>query len=517
MIKQFIFSSLFFFIIQANVIYAQIAPKQESLLNGIESLIFINPDESLKIAMHLLEKENTSEEEIDDLNLLVAIAYKVKGEYGKSLEYLYKYNLHENQIISISNVKNIYLRAQILRKLLLERQATDYLNQLTIAKKNITDVFVKSYIEEVLRLEELYNQSRDNYNKNIHFADQINQGEKVKFPTLILDYLIEFVKLDLENKQFDLARKKVDTILIFNEKNKNTIGYYNIEALLLLSKIDFYENNYLEALKQLEKALSFNDALKNKYIQDEIYDQEIVNYLALNDTFSFKNANVDFERIHSEVESLDQETTNIAYNLILEENNYKKNLKEAYYVRLFRIIGICTIVILFILFLFWYKNYQRNKSLLEIISYLKVTRKNLISNYKEKKEYSKKITIPQKTEEILLSKLQKFEKSSRFLNKDLSLAVLAGQFETNTKYLSEIINSNYNVNYNTYINKLRISYIVDKLKTDSNYLNYKISYLAESSGFSSHSSFATVFKSITGISPVKFIELLKEEKEKSVA
>ena len=44
-----------------------------------------------------------------------------------------------------------------------------------------------------------------------------------------------------------------------------------------------------------------------------------------------------------------------------------------------------------------------------------------------------------------------------------------------------------------------------------NFINYKISYLAENCGFSSHSSFATVFKSITGISPVKFIELLNQE------
>ncbi len=95
----------------------------------------------------------------------------------------------------------------------------------------------------------------------------------------------------------------------------------------------------------------------------------------------------------------------------------------------------------------------------------------------------------------------------------MSLAVLAGQFETNTKYLSEVINKHYNVNFNTYINKLRIGFIVEKLKSDSNFMNYKISYLAETCGFSSHSSFATVFKSITGIAPITFIELLKDEKE----
>ena len=54
-------------------------------------------------------------------------------------------------------------------------------------------------------------------------------------------------------------------------------------------------------------------------------------------------------------------------------------------------------------------------------------------------------------------------------------------------------------------------YDLKKLKNEPNFCNYKISYLAELCGFSSHSSFATVFKSIIGISPIKFIDLLKNE------
>ena len=98
----------------------------------------------------------------------------------------------------------------------------------------------------------------------------------------------------------------------------------------------------------------------------------------------------------------------------------------------------------------------------------------------------------------------------------MSLPLLAGQFETNTKYLSEIINNHYNDNFNTFINRLRINYIIEKLKSDPNYINYKISYLAEDCGYSSHSSFATVFKSIVGMSPVTFINLIKEEREEKL-
>ena len=144
------------------------------------------------------------------------------------------------------------------------------------------------------------------------------------------------------------------------------------------------------------------------------------------------------------------------------------------------------------------------------------TQEKLVTTEKVEKTETKKVFILKETEEQILNKLKRFENSKRFLNKDISLAVLAGQLDSNTKYLSEIINSHYNVNFNTYINRLRINYIIEKLKNDPNYINYKISYLADNCGFSSHSSFATVFKSITGISPVKFIELLNDEKENTL-
>src|SRR5690606_20454014 len=114
-----------------------------------------------------------------------------------------------------------------------------------------------------------------------------------------------------------------------------------------------------------------------------------------------------------------------------------------------------------------------------------------------------------------LSKLEKFEKSQKFTNPKLTISTLAVQLKTNTTYLSEVINHYKGKNFNTYINELRINYICEKIYAHPEYLNYKISYLAEESGFASHSAFATVFKSITGISPSAFLrEAAKRESYK---
>jgi AraC-like DNA-binding protein len=293
--------------------------------------------------------------------------------------------------------------------------------------------------------------------------------------------------------------------------------YAKTYALAGLASVCFLEKQHAKVAILLDESLKNTDVLNNLFLKQIIVRQQIVNYLALNDTINYKIANKEFNKINYEADLLEEDATNVAYNLISEE--YVSEFDEAkneYYVVLYAIIVLLGAVIFGGLF-FWLRYYQRKKSFDEIIRYLEITRNNLINRYTEKevivKELPKRILIPQDTEKLILAKLKRFESTTRFTSKDISLAVLAAQFDTNTKYLSEIINTHYHVNFNTYINKLRINYLVEKLKSDPNYINYKISYLAEDCGFASHSSFATVFKSITGISPVTFIELLKEEKQ----
>lgn len=134
----------------------------------------------------------------------------------------------------------------------------------------------------------------------------------------------------------------------------------------------------------------------------------------------------------------------------------------------------------------------------------------------EAKIASKKVQlVPQETINVILKNLDKFEKKGKFTNNNISLSSLAASIDTNTKYLSYVINSHKKSDFSTYINTLRINYIISKMKSDQNYLNYKLSYLATKSGFSSHSKFSAVFKSVMGVSPSDFIFDLKMVKEEN--
>ena len=133
----------------------------------------------------------------------------------------------------------------------------------------------------------------------------------------------------------------------------------------------------------------------------------------------------------------------------------------------------------------------------------------------ESKETSK---IPEKimidsTELKLLKKLEKFENSTLFTKNTISLSTLSTYCETNSRYLSHVINTHKQKDFSNYISELRINYIIEKLERVPKYRKYKISALAEESGFSSPNKLAMVFKKVTHISPSVFIRYLEENGE----
>lgn len=117
------------------------------------------------------------------------------------------------------------------------------------------------------------------------------------------------------------------------------------------------------------------------------------------------------------------------------------------------------------------------------------------------------------SEEIILDikrKLKLFEKDKRYLNASISIHTLAQNFNTNTKYLSTIINYTFEKSFSNYVNDLRIDYIVQELKTNKNLRKYTISGIAEEAGFNNGESFAKAFFKRTGIKPSYFIKELNK-------
>lgn len=90
-----------------------------------------------------------------------------------------------------------------------------------------------------------------------------------------------------------------------------------------------------------------------------------------------------------------------------------------------------------------------------------------------------------------------------YLNPNLSLELITKEFNISSGYLSQILSSHNEQNFNDYINKLRIENAKDILE-NREYDNYTIVAIGLESGFNSKSSFYTAFKKFTNKTPVQY-------------
>ena len=111
----------------------------------------------------------------------------------------------------------------------------------------------------------------------------------------------------------------------------------------------------------------------------------------------------------------------------------------------------------------------------------------------------------------LLKKLKKFEKKQQYINKDVSFSFLSNYIGTNSKYLNELLKIHVNKTFSQYINDLRIDYITNLLYHEPKYRDYKITYLAETCGYSSREIFYKNFKKKMRMTPSQFIKNLKSD------
>lgn len=113
--------------------------------------------------------------------------------------------------------------------------------------------------------------------------------------------------------------------------------------------------------------------------------------------------------------------------------------------------------------------------------------------------------------EQILKSLEKFETSEKFTKKNYTLTSLAKLLNTNSAYLSKVINATKQTNFSHYLNNIRIEYAIKKLTTDKRFRLFTIKAIAEGSGFNTAQSFSVAFKNKTGIYPSYFIKKLSNE------
>jgi len=101
-----------------------------------------------------------------------------------------------------------------------------------------------------------------------------------------------------------------------------------------------------------------------------------------------------------------------------------------------------------------------------------------------------------------------FETKKPYLKKGLNISQLAVEINISTRLISFIINQHFEMRFNEFINKYRVSYIKEKI--NESYLDsYTLNSLASEAGFSNLTTFIAAFKKIENCTPSEYLLRIK--------
>lgn len=136
-----------------------------------------------------------------------------------------------------------------------------------------------------------------------------------------------------------------------------------------------------------------------------------------------------------------------------------------------------------------------------------------ITERAEGKTKASQVRIAEDEERRLLNSINSvLSDLSVISNPDFSLRMLADAVQSNTKYVSHVINSNYHKPFKTLLNELRIRAACHKLTDTERYGRYTMQAVYEEVGYTNAVSFIRAFKKIYGMPPSEYRKLAAKEK-----
>jgi len=440
--------------------------------------------------------------------------YYSKKRYQKALDNYIIANAHAE------NTNNEYLKNIIKYHISTIKIYLGFYDEIITPLKESVAYFkttdVKGYVNSLHALSLCYNKT----GKYDLCTATNNEGLKASRHTTNVDknYFIHSEGINQYSlKNYTTAIQKLTSSIPVLAKSgdfaNETVGYFYIgksylglkdtlKALEFLRKVDraFIEKKYIrpDLRENYEILINYYKKQNNTKMQLHYVEKLLKADSILTQNFKYISG-----KVHKEYDSYKLER---AREELKQELNEQEKTNYILYI---------TAILLFFLSLFLIYRYyinQRNYRLKfeELMHKNSLETEELTHETTEENE-PKQLEINPDVVASILKQLEKFEANKKFLQKDLTLVNLAGTFNTNTNYLSKVINYSRHKNYINYLNDLRIDYIVTLLKQDQKFRNYTIKALAEESGFSTAQHFSKAFFARTGIYPSYFITELNKE------
>ncbi len=120
----------------------------------------------------------------------------------------------------------------------------------------------------------------------------------------------------------------------------------------------------------------------------------------------------------------------------------------------------------------------------------------------------KNSSLNAETKQLIHQKIKNYiEKEVAYLNPDLNMDMLSAALKIPKYQLTEVLNTEIGQNFFRFVNSYRVEAVKKMLSNPKN--RFSIEAIGYECGFASKSAFYTVFKSLTGQTPVAFRDSLK--------
>jgi AraC-like DNA-binding protein/Tfp pilus assembly protein PilF len=516
-----------------------------------------NPEFSIKYATALLERSliNKQKDTAALAYIYLGRAHRVNGDEKNAIKFINK---------GIAFVKNNNLNQSYLAQLYLTKG--NNLSDLGASKDALAILF------EGLEIANKNNDEKNGIiiNNSISYiyyvSDELEKAKKIQLKIINQLNNIEFLDADLFSVSYKarialsriyLLQKKLDSALLVNNEGLQrvlttndiftTAGFYDTKGIIELEK-----GAYNEALISFTKSLEFSEKIGNgntimptkfnlatyfykkgnfnetiTLLEDvlKITKRDSLQYPEIPDVYKLLaksytktnnliKANENFEAhiLSLKLSEKDKNSvTKAIYNKEIKNLNKQKTIQNNKLLIIIVFISLIVFGLLIIIFRSYKikkKNEVKFQKLLQKVTSSQNKKEHVIDTKDVELEATNTSEISEEIKHQILQGLQLLETQEYFLRSSCNSYNVAKKIKTNTSYLSKVINSHYQKNFNTYINDLRINYAIIRLKNDSKFRSFSIQSIAEELGYKSADSFSKYFKLDTGLNPSFYIKQL---------
>lgn len=347
--------------------------------------------------------------------------------------------------------------------------------------------------------------------KLVDFLDSLHiENKKVlAFVTLSQSYNM----LGKTKKVEEFLEKSLKTAEKYNDESLKLLAYTNYEILMIkhgkIKQGIIYADKALKIAKAQNNLNSLIDIYQSKYrayektgqLDSSIY--YLKKYQDLKESIENEKVKKDIYNLEIKYRTAEKEKENqkLQFENTLQKNKIKQTRKT-------RDIFLFSLILAFILLSIIFNLLKRKNKIYKILvkqfnelkekeKELKIVKKQL--NYSENRESA----FTDEKKEELLSKIENEFEINKIYKENISLQKLAEKLNTNTSYLSGIINNIYKTSFSDFLNHYRIQEAVD-LFNNPDFIYYSTEAIGKESGFNSDKTFVRAFKKHIGVTPSYF-------------